>query len=1143
MSAFESVVEEAAIDIFEELGYAYRPGPELEEERGRVTEVLLERRFREALARINPHLPADALDDVARRVVQPPTAAVEENNRQFHRHLTRGVDVEVRREDEEGDGGQVRGDLAWLVSFDRPELNDWLVTNQLTVRGPERTRRPDLVVYLNGLPVAVFELKNPEGREASLEQAWEDLQEYRTDIPSLFDTNEILAISDGTEARIGSLTAGSEWFGPWKSIEGERPEPGTRSTIERLLRGLFDRGRFLDYLQHFILWEADGPRIKKIAGYHQFYAVRKAVRATVERYVHGGDHRIGVIWHTQGSGKSVSMVFYAGQAVRRPELENPTLVVLTDRIDLDDQLYRQFATARDLLPSPVQADSRERLKDLLSVAAGGVIFSTLQKFGTAKGRRMETLTERRNVIVLADEAHRSHYEFEEGLAKNLRDALPNALYLGFTGTPVELTGRVTVEVFGEYLDVYPMRQSVEDGATVPILYEGRQNRVYLLEERLKEVDLEVAETVEDLPETERERLLREETRIGNLLGDPGLVEGLAADLIEHWERRRDVVAGKGMIVTPLREVAVLLYERIAELRPAWCSDEDGGGRIKVVITGEEKDVARYGEMFRPHIRDRRGIKQIERRFKDPDDPLELVIVVDMWLTGFDVPPAHTLYLYKPMRGHTLMQAIARVNRKWGDKEAGLIVDYVGVGEDLKRAVGAYGGYPGERSAAPVEERLRALQERFEVVRSLFHGFDSTPFFEGSDRERVRTLVEAADHLAGVDDGIRRFFDAMAGLNAAASMALHLEEARSMREEVAFFQAIQRNLRKYTSTGERSREDAGRSISHREREHRRQAIRQIIQGTVASEGMIDIFEAAGLPKPDVSILSEEFLAAVRASPYKSLEVEILRKLLEDEIRAQRRHNVVQARKFSEMLQDTLNRYRNQGLQAAQVILELIEMARDLRDAPKRGDELGLSEDELAFYDALADHEGVTDVMGDDTLSEIAHELVESIRRSVTIDWTQKEAVRAKMRSRIKRLLRRHGYPPDKREAAVITVIEQAEALCRDWAPQNGDGAGPAAEPPPRIVRDARGSAMVAGANTKVVEIVAHRRAYGGSPEEIHEALPHLSVAQIEAALTYFEEHRDEVEEDLERREREVERLRHELGQPPIAEKIRELRERD
>jgi len=1118
VTAFESVVEQEAIEQLRGQGYSYAPGADLGDERGRSTEVFLRDRLRRTLARLNEGLPEDALDDAARRILQPPTASVEDNNKHFHRHLTRGISLEVLRD--EG----VRGDLAWAVAWDDPDANDWLVTHQLTVRGPDKIRRPDVVLYLNGIPVAVFELKSPTEERATLFTAWEDLQEYKQTIPSLFDTNEICVISDGTEARAGSLTAGFEWFGPWKSVAGERPTPTTRSTLERLLSGLFDRERLLDYLRHYIYWDfRQDQGTKKIAGYHQFYAVEKAVARTVEVAESGADRRIGVIWHTQGSGKSVSMVFYAGKIIREPALENPTLVVLTDRNDLDDQLFGQFAGARDLVPAPIQAESREHLRKELERASGGIVFSTLQKFSTGEGERMPTLTERDNVIVLADEAHRSHYEFTEGLAKNLRDALPNAMYMGFTGTPIDLEDRSTPEVFGEYLDVYPMSQSVADGATVEILYEGRQNRVYALT-ALDRLDSKVAEALEGAPESEKDRLIREETRLSEILGKPEVLEGVAEDIVRHWEERRKILRGKAMIATPSRDIAVLLYDRIRDLRPEWHSDDDARGKIKVVMTTGVGDP----KMYDPHRHERGGLKAVEKRFKDPDDPLEMVIIVDMWLTGFDVPPADTLYLYKPMKGHTLMQAIARVNRVWGDKKSGLIVDYVGLGEDLKKAVGEYGGYPAGRTTVPVEEKLKVLQERFEVVEAMFHGFDFDPFFEAAGKQRTKVLAEAADHILALQNGKERYLDAMAGLNTAAAMALHLEEARELRERVAFFQAVEVNLRKY---GVSEKETA--KLSPGERAHYRQALRRVIAGTIASEGVVDIFEAAGLAKPDVSILSEEFLQAAKTSPYKNLQVEVLRKLLEDEIRVQRQTNVVQARKFSELLDQALTRYRNRSIHAAEVIVELIQIARQVREAPKRGRELGLSDDELSFYDALADHGNVREVMGDETLADIAQELVDAIRRSVTIDWTQKESVRARMRALIRRMLRRRGYPPDKRQEAVDTVLEQAERRCRDW----GEKAGEPEKVPARVVLDQKGVPVIAGANTKVVEIVAIRQSYTETPEEIAEGLPHLTLEQVEAALDYYEAHKGEIDEDMERRIQWVERLREEMGQPEIVKRLR------
>jgi len=1044
MSFTESLVEQAAIEWFQSLGYSYAFGPDIafdgtSPERADYKEVVLPGRFRSALHRINPHLKADTLDEVVRRVTRQHTPSLEEQNASFRRWLTRGVDVQVRI-----DGG-VRGDLAWLVDFENPDNNDWLVVNQFTVIEGKYNRRPDVVVFLNGLPVAVIELKNPQDETATLEGAWNQLQTYKSQIPSLFATNEVLAISDGTEARVGSLTAGLEWFGPWRSIDGFDLAPLSAPRLRILIEGLFEKNRFLDYLRNFAFWETDGKSAtKKIAGYHQFFAVNKAIEATINATRPEGDKRVGVVWHTQGSGKTVSMAFYAGKIILNPAMENPTLVVLTDRNDLDGQLFGQFAAARDLLPKPEQAESREDLKDLLRRASGGIIFSTLQKFGTPRGGRMPCLSDRRNIVVICDEAHRSHYEFVEGFARNLRDALPDASFIGFTGTPIEAEDKSTPAVFGDYIDTYTIGQSIEDGATVPLHYEARLAKIDLPEDEKPRVDVEFEEVTEGEEESDKQKLKTTWARLESLVGTEKRLGLVAQDIVDHWERRLEIIDGKAMIVCMSRRICVELYQQLVKLRPEWHGEEDEDGEIKVVMTGSASDPP----AFQPHIRNKPRQKFIERRFKDPEDPLKIVIVRDMWLTGFDVPCAHTLYLDKPMKGHSLMQAIARVNRVFQDKPSGLVVDYLGLADQLRKAVGTYGGRGGERPGIPVDVALRVLIEKHEVVKSMFHGLDYTRYLTGSASERLETLAVAADHIlgsgngkdaplpadagadqdmaaerlaAGWGNGKKRFMDAIAELNKAAAIALHLEGARHLRDDIGFFQAVQKNISKY-STGE-----SGKSS-----EELSAAIRQIVSGAIASEGVIDIFAAAGLKKPDISILSDEFLETVKDSPHRNLQIELLKKLLNDEIKSQSRRNVVIARKFSEMLERTLIAYQNRTIEAAQVILELIDMAKEMRDAPGRGEELGLTEDEMAFYDALAAHEGVKEVMGDEVLSKIAHDLIETIRGSVTIDWTQKETVRARMRIKIKHLLRKHGYPPDKQDAAVLTVIEQAEQVCRDWA---------------------------------------------------------------------------------------------------------------
>ncbi len=1015
MSRFESVVEEAAIQYFEALGYSYRNGLEIApdgaaRERRSYGAVILEGRLRAALRRINPDLPAAALDTAARKILVPESPALEENNHAFHHDLIQGIEVQVRRE------GGVRGDLAWLVDFANPDNNDWLVVNQFTVVEGGNNRRPDLLVFLNGLPVAVIELKNPEAPNATLHSAWNQLQTYKAQIPSLFNTNEVLVISDGTEARVGSLTAGMEWFGPWRTVDGEGLAPEAVPQLKVVIQGLFERRRFLDYLRHFILWETDGGWVKKIAGYHQFHAARKAVAATVRASRPAGDHRIGVVWHTQGSGKSLAMVFYAGMIRVEAEMENPTLVVITDRKDLDGQLFDQFCAAKDLTPNPHQATSRDHLREILTVASGGVIFTTIQKFGTKKGERYPLLSERRNIVVIADEAHRSQYEFIEGFARNLRDGLPNASFIGFTGTPIEFDDKSTPAVFGDYIDTYTISQSVEDERTVRIYYEARLAKIALPEEEKPRVDEEYEEVTEGEEESVKEQLKNKWSRLEAMVGTEKRLRLVAQDLLDHWQRRQEILAGKAMVVCMSRRICVDLYAEIIKLRPDWHGDDDAEGRIKVVMTTSASDP----EKFQPHIRGKARQKAIERRFKDPDDPLEMVLVRDMWLTGFDVPCAHTLYMDKPMRGHNLMQAITRVNRVFKDKPSGLVVDYLGLAEFLRRAVATYGGRQGERPGVPVDVALRVLLEKFDVVKSMFHGLDYSGYFSLDAAERLETLRASASHVLGLVDGKKRYLEAMAPLNKAAGIAIHLEGARVLRDEVGFFQAIQKNLLKYTTQGGAK---SGEELDT--------AIRQIVSHAVSSEGILDVFGEAGLKRPDLSILSDEFLETVQKSPHRNLQLELLKKLLNDEIHAMKRRNVVQSRKFSELLERTLAAYQNRTIEAAQVILELIEMAKGMRDAPKRGEALGLSEDEMAFYDALVDHGNVREVMGDEALAAIAHELVTTIRNSVAIDWTQKESVRARIRTRVKRLLRRHGYPPDKQQEAVKTVIEQAEQVCKEW----------------------------------------------------------------------------------------------------------------
>ncbi len=1020
MSTFESVVEQAAIEWLVDLGYTYVNGNDLAPdgpapERKTWGDTILVDRLRAMLGRNNPTLPEDTLDEVIRKVTRPETLSVEENNLAFQRILTRGVPVQVRR------GGVMRHEQAWLVDLNDPDKNDWLVVNQLTVVDGKYNRRPDVVVYLNGLPIAVIELKNPEHKAATLKGAWNQLQTYKAQIPALFTTNELLVVSDGIEAKVGSLTAGYERFAPWRTVDGREVAPSSQPKLKVLLQGLFRPGVLLDYLVHFVLWETDDGYKKKLAGYHQYWAVKKAVCETVRASNPHGDKRIGVVWHTQGSGKSISMVYYAAEIIAEPEMANPTLLVLTDRNDLDGQLFGQFCRAKDLLPAPAQAESREHLKQLVQVASGGIVFTTIQKFGTATGERYPLLSDRRNIVVVADEAHRSQYEFVEGFARNLRDALPNASFIGFTGTPIEFSDHSTPAVFGDYIDTYTVSQSIEDHATVPIFYEARLARIALPEDKKPKLDNDFEEVTEGEEERVKGKLKSRWAKLEAMVGTDERLGLVARDIVEHWERRQEANGGQGkaMIVVMSRRICVDLYRAIVALRPAWDSQgkDDDQGVLKVVMTGDATDP----QPFQKHLRSKLRQKTIEARFKDADDPLRLVIVRDMWLTGFDAPCANTMYLDKPMKGHGMMQAIARVNRVFKDKEAGLVVDYLGLAEQLRQAVEVYGGENGPKPGIPIDVALAVLQEKHDVVKAMFHGFDYAGYFSTHAPTRLHALAGGGDHICKTPDGRKRFLDAMAALNKAVGIAIHLEGARDLRDDVAYFQAVNAQLRKHT----------GGDDDERNGDELNAAVQQIVSGAVSSEGVIDIFGAAGLRKPDISILSDEFLDSVKTSPYRNLQLEVLRRLLNNEVKALSRQNRIQAKKFSEMLERTILAYQNRTLEAAEVILELIEMAKQMREAPRRGEALGLTDDEMAFYDALVAHGGVKELMADKVLADIAHDLVKAIRESVTIDWTQKESVRAAMRSKVKRLLRKHGYPPDKREEAALTVIEQAEVLCREW----------------------------------------------------------------------------------------------------------------
>jgi type I restriction enzyme R subunit len=1019
----ESTVEDAALEILEGLGYTILHGPDIAPdglfaERSSYGDVVLVKRLRDALARINPKVPADAIEEAIRKVKQAESPSLVENNRRFHRFLTDGVPVEYRRDDLPAQAGRIVHDTVWLFDFDEPENNDWVAVNQFTVEEDRRTRRPDIVIFVNGLPLAAIELKNLADENATIRDACNQLQTYKNDIPSLFPYNELLVISDGIEARAGTLTAGWERFMPWRTIEGDTVAPKGSLEMEVLLRGIFEKKRFLDLVRNFIVFEDDGRTLnKKLAGYHQFHAVNKAVECTFDAASARGDRRVGVVWHTQGSGKSLTMAFYAGKIIQ--QLDNPTLVLLTDRNDLDDQLFQTFSACQHLLcQEPQQAESREELQQLLHRSSGGVIFTTIQKFfPETKGGAYPTLSDRRNIVVIADEAHRSQYGFIEGFAKHIRDALPHASFIGFTATPIQADDRSTRAVFGDYIDVYDMQRSVEDHATVPIYYEGRLAKLELKEEERPKIDPDFEEVTEGEEPPVKEKLKTKWARMEAMVGTERRIGLIAEDIVRHYEQREIANKGKALIVCMSRRICVELYAAIIKLRPQWHDDDDTRGQIKVVMTGSADDVIEW----QPHIRNKERREDLALRFKDPADPLKVVIVRDMWLTGFDVPCLHTMYVDKPMQSHGLMQAIARVNRVFGEKEGGLVVDYLGLATQLQKAVADYTESGGK--GTPVfdqEAAVAKMRELYEIAAGMMHGFDYSKYKTGTALERNAVVPAAREHILQQKDGKERFLPAVSKLSRAFALSVPHEEALKIRDDVGFFQTVRAGIAKLGSATGKDSEDLD------------VAVRQIVSKAVASDQVIDIFSAAGLKKPDLSILSEEFLSEVKDLPHKNLAFEALRKLLNDEIKARARKNLVQSRLFSAMLENTIHKYQNRSLQAAEVIQELIELARKMREAQERGNDLGLSEDEKAFYDALETNDSAVQVLGDETLKKIALELLDTVRSNASIDWTEKESVRAKLRAMVRRILRKYGYPPDKQEKATETVLLQAELLCKDWA---------------------------------------------------------------------------------------------------------------
>jgi len=1080
----EDQLEQETLGWLAELGYAVHSGYDIAHDgpnpqRANYRQVVLAFRLREALQRLNPNIPSAALEGALQRVLDLGFPALLSANRAFHKLLVAGVPVQYQKD------GETVGDFVRLVDWAEPARNEgrnegrnefWAV-NQYTIKGQHHTRRPDIILFVNGLPLVLIELKNPADGNADIWKAYDQIQTYKEQIPDMFQYNELLVISDGTDARLGSLSANAERFLQWRTIDGVSLDPlGEFNELQTLVRGVLAPATLLDYLRYFVLFEDDGRLVKKVAGYHQYHAVRAAIGHVLAASRPDGAAnqrgKGGVVWHTQGSGKSITMTCFAARVMQEPAMANPTIVVISDRNDLDGQLFGVFSLAQDLLrEQPVQATTRQELRQLLrNRPSGGIVFATIQKFMPGEDEDMfPVLSDRHNIVVVADEAHRTQYGFEAklktrkvgskgavftadgysttqaataefappeykttyqaayvaGYAQHLRDALPNATFVAFTGTPVSSTDRDTRAVFGDYIHVYDMQQAKEDGATVAIYYESRLAKLKLKDAELPLIDDEVDELAEDEEEGVQSKLKSRWAALAQIVGAEPRIQSVAADLVAHFEERNQASAGKAMAVTMSREICVHLYNEIVKLRPHWHSDDPEQGAIKIVMTGSASDKA----LLRPHVYSGQVKKRLEKRFKDPADPLKLVIVRDMWLTGFDAPCVHTMYIDKPMKGHNLMQAIARVNRVFKDKQGGLVVDYIGIGNELKAAMKEYTASKGRgKPTVDAHEALSVLLEKLDVLRAMLHGFDYSGFLTGGHK----TLAGAANHVLGlppqskdkhgkpVRDGKKRFADAALALSKAFSLCCTLDEAKALREEVAFMQAVKVILTKRDTTAQKKTD-----------EQREAAIRQIIGQAVVSESVVDIFDAVGLDKPNIGLLDDEFLAQVKNLPERNLAVELLERLLEGEIKSKFATNVVQQRKFSDLLSNVITRYQNRSIETAQVMEELVAMAKKFREAANRGEQLGLTDDELRFYDALAHNESAVKELTDETLKKIAHELTENLKKNITVDWAQRESVRATLRLMVKRILRKYKYPPDQTDAAVELVLQQAETIGESW----------------------------------------------------------------------------------------------------------------
>ena len=1024
----EDQLEQETLSWLADVGYSSVYGPDIAvdgntPERSNYIQVVLVERLRNAINRLNPLVPLVAREDALHQVLNLDTPVLLAANRHFHRLLVNGVPVQYQKD------GETRGDFVRLIDFTDAAANEWLAINQFSIKGPKYTRRPDIILFVNGLPLVLLELKNPADLTADVWKAYEQIQTYKEQIPDVFQYNEILVVSDGTEALMGSLSADAERFMAWRTIDGVALDPlGQFNELETLVRGVLAPEYLLDFLRFFVLFEDDGTLVKKIAGYHQFHAVRLAITQVIDASRPGGSQKGGVVWHTQGSGKSITMTCFAARVMRDVAMENPTIVVITDRNDLDGQLFGVFSLSQDLLrEQPVQGETRQDLRAKLAHRpSGGIVFATIQKFMPGEDEdSYPVLSDRHNIVVIADEAHRTQYGFEAkfkgdvkgyqvGYAQHLRDALPNATFVAFTGTPVSSEDRDTRAVFGDYIHIYDMQQARDDGATVAIYFESRLAKLGLKPESLPDIDAEVDELAEDEEDDQQARLKSRWAALEGIVGAEPRIQQVAADLVAHFEERSKAQSGKAMIVAMSREICVHLYNAIINLRPDWHDEDPEKGVIKVVMTGSASDKP----LLRPHIYSKQVKKRLEKRFKDPEDPMRMVIVRDMWLTGFDAPCVHTMYVDKPMKGHNLMQAIARVNRVFRDKQGGLVVDYIGIASDLKQALKEYTASKGRGSlTVDAHEAYAVLEEKIDILRAMLHKFDYSEFLTGGHN----TLAKTANHVLGIKDGKKRFCDTALAMSKVFTLCCTLDEAKAVREEVAFFQAVKVLLTK--------KEISSKKKTNEEREL---AIRQIIGSAVVSEEVVDIFNAVGLDKPNIGILDEDFLNDVRNLPERNLAVELLERLLEGEIKARFASNVVQQNKFSELLAKVITRYQNRSIETAQVMEELIQMAKKFKEAVNRGADLGLNSDELAFYDALANNEESVRELGDETLKKIAHELAESLRKSASVDWSVRESVRASLRLMVKRILRKYKYPPAKQEEAVQLVLEQAESLCAEWA---------------------------------------------------------------------------------------------------------------